>query len=96
MFLRGKLLQAYRDSFENYELSKLSELERKGYNWYWDISLTESSGIMTKTERDRISKKYGSDGLEQWANGLKMAGALYKKAIKAYEEARTEAHNLCK
>lgn len=78
--LRVNLLQSYRDSFEKYEYSKLTQFEKKGYEWYWSLSWIESSGQGTKRERERIEKEHGKDALALWDKGWHVAYSMHCKS----------------
>lgn len=96
MFLRNRVIEAYRESFRKYEYPKLSEFEKKGYDWYWSCSMTESSGIFTSNERKRVLKEHGDQALQLWNKGWQMAGNLHEKEWKAYEAEWQEACRMAK
>lgn len=96
VFLRNRVLQAYRESFQKHEYPKLSEFEKKGYDWYWSRSMTESSGMFTSNERKRVLKEHGDDALQLWNKGWQMAGNLHEKEVRAYEAEWREACQMAK
>jgi hypothetical protein len=78
--LQTKLLQSYREGFEKYEYPKLDAFAKQGYNWFWQQSLIESSGCITKKEEERILKEHGKTALELWKQGWSAAHTMWNKS----------------
>jgi len=75
--LQAKLLQSYRDSFEQHEYPKLNVFAKQGYDWYWSLSWIESSGMGTKRERERVEGEHGKQSLAIWDEGWHAAYSIH-------------------